>query len=127
MPLERITRSWQSARSLLKPAHLGLIWRDLRGVKGSPLPDEDHLALAIRWLCRSQDQTGSGGSSGGHHLGSGWRPSYPETTGYIISTLVRYAHLFGDEDCLERARRMGDWEITIQLPEGGVQGGHGQT
>lgn len=127
MQLERIISSWRGARSFLKPAHLGLIWRDLRGVRESPLPDEDHLALAIRWLCRSQDQTGCGGSSGGYRLGAGWRPPYPETTGYIISTFVRYADLTGEPACLERACRMGDWEISIQLPDGGVQGGHGET
>jgi hypothetical protein len=52
-----------------------------------------------------------------------WAPSYPETTGYIIPTLYRYAAITGDEDCRARARRMADWEIDIQLPGGGVLAG----
>jgi len=45
-------------------------------------------------------------------------PPYPETTGYIIPTLL--AAGFGD-----RALALGEWEIAVQLPAGGVRGGIG--
>ena len=54
---------------------------------------------------------------------SGWLPSYPETTGYIIPTLLRYAKIRGREDVRERALAMARWEVKIQMPSGAVQGG----
>jgi len=77
------------------------------------------------WLCRAQDVTGCGGVSGGYHYHDGWQPPYPETTGYIIPTFLRYAAFNGDESYIERAVRMGDWELEIQLPSGAVRGGIG--
>ena len=52
----------------------------------------------------------------------GWFPPYPETTGYIIPTFYYYGHLTGNETYFDRARRMADWEIEIQLPSGAVMG-----
>jgi len=37
--------------------------------------------------------------------------------------MLRFGELSGDEDCLNRARRMAAWELTIQLRDGGFQGG----
>jgi len=48
---------------------------------------------------------------------------YPETTGYIIPTFLRYARFAGDSEAAEAARRMADWEVRIQLPDGGFPGG----
>ena len=45
-------------------------------------------------------------------LVTGWGTSYPETTGYIIPTLIREARLSGDHSLLERARRMLDWLVS---------------
>ena len=50
-------------------------------------------------------------------------PSYPETTGYIITTLLAYAERFEDESVREAALRMAHWEVAIQMPSGAVQGG----
>ena len=52
-----------------------------------------------------------------------WRPSYPETTGYIITTLLAFADRFGDLDARAAALRMAHWEATVQMPSGAVQGG----
>jgi hypothetical protein len=54
---------------------------------------------------------------------NGWRPSYPETTGYIIPSLLEYAERFNDPDIRRRALRMAIWETKIQMPSGAVQGG----
>jgi rhamnogalacturonyl hydrolase YesR len=52
-----------------------------------------------------------------------WSTSYPETTGYIVPTMLAYANLRDDETARERARQMLDWLVSIQFPAGGFQGG----
>src|SRR5207302_1041282 len=89
-----------------------------------------HLTAALAWLCRAQDATGSGGISRGYSLVwdpyfelRGWQPAYPETTGYIIPTLLVAARRLGRPDLKERALLAARWEIDIQLESGAVQGG----
>jgi len=90
------------------------------GVKSS----RRHLDTTIKWLCRAQDRCGGYGVSAGYSFLDGWYPPYPETTGYLIPTFYDYACLTGREEFRDRARRMADWEVEIQLPNGAVQGGH---
>ena len=49
---------------------------------------------------------------------------YAETTGYLIPTMFDYYRLTGGEVYRERAIGMSDWELTVQLPDGGFPGGH---
>ena len=79
----------------------------------------------LAWLCRAQDRSASsdGGVARHYSLIDGWSVSYPETTGYIIPTLLSEADLRGDADLKDRARRMLDWLVGIQFPDGGFQGG----
>ena len=49
------------------------------------------LEAAIRWLCLTHDVTGRRGSALAYHMLRGWRPAFPETTGYIIGTLLEHA------------------------------------
>lgn len=104
----------------LRPSHLRVISRDLFRVTDEVRPDRDHLRAAMEWLCRAQDATGCGGVSRRYHLGRGWGPPYPETTGYIIPTFLHYARSADDESYRDRAARMGRWELEEQLPSGGV-------
>jgi hypothetical protein len=84
----------------------------------------DALPAAISYLCRTHDATGRRGSSYGYSLIHGWRSAYPETTGYVIGTLLTYASRNGERgEPVERAREMGDWEIEVQSADGGVMGG----
>jgi len=110
---------------LRRPAHARVLFRDWRGRPGQIAEDPKHLAAALGWLCRAQDVTGSGGVSAGYHLAGGWKPAFPETTGYIIPTFLSAAGLIGQQDYRHRAVKMGDWEIEIQLPSGAVRGGVG--
>jgi hypothetical protein len=115
------------ARTLALPA---IVARDgARLAREAVLPAEprsqsDRLDEAIAWLCRSHDATGRQGSSKGFSLLHGWFPAYPETTGYVLGTLLDYAQRRGGrEDLVQRAREMGDWECTIQEPDGGIMEG----
>jgi hypothetical protein len=97
------------------------------------LPDTDPgidraIDEAIAWLGRAQDHSRShdGGLARHFSLLDGWGPSYPETTGYIVPTLIAYAEPHKGEkgeEARQRARRMLDWLVSIQFPEGGFQGG----
>jgi len=80
---------------------------------------------AVQWIVAAQDAVGSGVSLGYFPCDktSTWHPSYPETTGYIISTLLRYTARYNVEDIRKRALDMAVWEANIQMPNGAVQGG----
>jgi hypothetical protein len=88
--------------------------------------NDARLNAAIGWLLRAQAATPDDGVSLGYfplHEAEGWRPSYPETTGYIITTLVRAAQALSRPELLTHAMAMGDWEISVQMDSGAVQGG----
>src|SRR5690348_5593583 len=100
-------------------------WIDRKG-----LPDTDpgaELAIenGLSWLCRAQDMSASrdGGVARHFSLIDGWSSSYPETTGYIVDTLLSVAGETSDARLVERARRMLDWLASIQFPDGAFQGG----
>lgn len=104
------------------PSLLSVLIQDRLGLMGKPDQSRLNLDAAIRWLCRAQDVCGGGGVSAGYSLIRGWHPPYPETTGYIIPTFYDYARLTRKKEIFERARRMADWEMEVQLPSGAVQG-----
>lgn len=81
---------------------------------------------AVDWLLQAQDATADDGVSYGYFPCAdekGWGVSYPETTGYIIPSLLAYAERFADDNVYERALRMARWEASVQMPSGAVQGG----
>lgn len=95
---------------------------------GLPLHDpgcERAVEEGLGWLARAQDHslTHDGGVARDYSLLTGWSASYPETTGYIIPTFLEIARATGDDGLRQRARRMLDWLVSIQFPEGGFQGG----
>lgn len=99
-----------------------------RDRKGPPAQDpgiEPAVDAAVDWLCRAQDRSASadGGVARDFSLIRGWATSYPETTGYIVPTLLDVAAERGDDALRTRARRMLDWLVSIQFPDGGFQGG----
>ncbi len=83
------------------------------------------IEACIGWLARAQDQSasGDGGVARDFSLIKGWATSYPETTGYIVPTILDHAATHGRDDLRQRARRMLDWLASIQFPDGGSQGG----
>ncbi len=99
--------------------------KDLRKPGTSDPGAETVIDLGVEWLFRAQDHSASGDGGVARHfeLLRGWGSSYPETTGYIIPTLVDYAKAFEKQEAYDRARRMLDWLVSIQFPDGGFQGG----
>jgi folate-dependent phosphoribosylglycinamide formyltransferase PurN len=85
--------------------------------------DDDHLSEAISWLQRAQDVTGDGGVSGRYDLSRGWTSSYPETTGYIVPTLLKLAGVRNDRAFVDRAERCVRFLLSTQLESGAFPGG----
>jgi hypothetical protein len=84
----------------------------------------ERAAAAAAWLLLAQRSTPDDGVSLGHFpTEGGWKPSYPETTGYIITSLLAYADWCGALAAAQAAHRMAAWEIAVQMPSGAVQGG----
>lgn len=125
------------ARRILTPLQNAVAWarlpaeakaecrRDRRGLPAEDPGIDPSVDAATAWLARAQDRSTSndGGVARHYSLISGWGTSYPETTGYIIPTMLAAADRRHDDELRRRARRMLDWLVDIQLPGGGFQGG----
>ena len=101
--------------------------RDRQGLPAETPDLETAIREAVAWLCRAQDSSLSadGGVAHNYSLIHGWSTSYPETTGYIVPTLLAAADRGGElaEEIRQRARRMLDWLVKVQLPCGAFQAG----
>jgi len=84
---------------------------------------EHHIKEATSWLVRAQDCGSDRGISYGCELGDKLWPSYPETTGYIIPTFIKFSEFYKDSEYLMRALEMGHWEADVQMQCGAVMGG----
>ncbi len=81
------------------------------------------LAEGMNWLVRSHDATGRRGSSRGYSLLTGWAAAFPETSGYLIGTMITYGASRRRTDLMERARELADWELEVQDDDGGIMQG----
>lgn len=99
--------------------------RDRRGLPPDDPGPAAAVAHAIRWLCVAQDRSASadGGVARHYSLRTGWGRSYPETTGYIVPTLLARSARGAAPELRDRVRRMLDWLVTVQLPSGALQAG----
>ena len=95
------------------------------GALGEDPGPERAVSLCVAWLKRCQDQSRppDGGAARHFSLITGWSESYPETSGYIVPSLLAACRWTGDNDLRERAHNMLSWLVSIQFPEGGFQGG----
>jgi len=87
-------------------------------------PDLQAKALmkAIAWLVRSQ-QANTDGGMGSFHLINKWSSSYPETTGYIIPTLLNFGRKYDNDEVTGSAMKAAKFLLKIQKKSGGWQGG----
>jgi len=128
--LNRIHGALETVRGLVNYIRLPVTAKAERSNDSLGLPPQDPgiervIDEGVAWLGCAQDESGSqdGGVARHYSLVSGWGTSYPETTGYIIPTMLAYAKLQRDKAARGRAERMLDWLVSIQLPNGGFQGG----
>ncbi len=112
-------------RLLLPAAAKAEMRRDRGGLPSTDVGSQRVLQALMQWLSLAQDRSLSadGGVARDYSLVNGWATSYPETTGYIVNTFLDYAQRTGQPVFRERARRMATWLVSIQLSEGGFQGG----
>jgi hypothetical protein len=101
---------------------IGLV-RELGGSHPTAMRRADAIEAGVAWLCLTHDITGQRGCSKGYSLLRGWYPAFPETTGYIIGTVLAFGRRTGDPSYIERALEMGDWEVEVQCVDGGVMEG----
>jgi len=80
------------------------------------------LIKATDWLMAAQKANTDGGM-GSYHLINKWSSSYPETTGYIIPTLINYGNEYNHPEAIDAAVRAADFLLKIQKESGGWQGG----
>lgn len=118
--LRQALNEWQLPQSA-KRARAG----DRQGLPATDPGGDAIIEAGCRWLAQAQDgsTTRDGGFARDFSLINGWASSYPETSGYIVPTLLHQAETLGNADLRERARRCLDWLVAIQFPEGGFQGG----
>jgi hypothetical protein len=76
-----------------------------------------HLDATAAWLVESVER-GCGGSAAYATPFGWWSRPYPETTGYIIPTLLELKAWTPSLDVEQAAARCGHWLVHIQNPEG---------
>jgi len=82
----------------------------------------EHLSATVDWLKEAQDVQRDGGVSALYSLARGWHSSYPETTGYIIPTMLNVWEALADEGCYERSVAMAQWLLGLQYADGAFPG-----
>ena len=114
-------------------SRIAYLWKELRRYYLShdrffrnhevpPVEKKLALARAVAYLLQAQRSLPDEGM-GSFHLVNGWSASYPETTGYILPTLLQYAERNKDGNIRKSVLRAADWLLEIQKPSGGWQGG----
>jgi hypothetical protein len=81
-----------------------------------------HSRATLEWLMRSVEH-GRGGSSAHFSFGGGWSKPYPETSGYLVPTLLELEREHPDLGAKEAARGIGRWLLSIQNTDGSWNGG----
>jgi uncharacterized protein YyaL (SSP411 family) len=108
---------------LFRPHNLKLIVSDYLNQVGPNVTDEQALKNIFSWILASFDATPDNGSSAYFHVTNDWQSSYPETTGYLIPTMLEYAEYMNDNDLQKRAYLAAQWLVEIQMKCGGWEGG----
>jgi len=105
--------------NLIKSISVKIRYPDLDFAKDKTASDSENLQVTIDWLCLAQDKTGCDGVSAFYDLSSKkWGNAYRETTGYIIETFIENFHLTNEKKYLDRAIKMGEWELRVQCEDG---------
>jgi hypothetical protein len=77
------------------------------------------LTRSLDWLLEAHRAVAGRGFSTHYSLSDGWGPPYPETSGYLVPTLLMaraLGHRVGDLDAA--LEQTGRWLLEIQYPDG---------
>lgn len=118
---------------LIRDTLIGRTWRAWRYRQeekhrqpGELRPLSEHISAVVSWLLRAQRSTPDDGVAASYDVRAcRWQASYPETTGYIICSLLRAADagFVKEAKLIDAAVRMGLWLTTKQLSNGAFPGG----
>lgn len=115
-------------KHLSNPRHFSdlilVVGRDVLRVKGPVYDNKTHLEAAVDWLLEAFYSTEEKGFSASYSLKTGWDVHYPETTGYIIPTLLNFV-LYSDyrkKEVLDACIKSGEWLLSIQMKDGSFFG-----
>jgi len=86
---------------------------------------DEVTTAAMTWVSRAHDATGRCGVAAGYDLCRKWQEPYPETSGYLIPTMLRAARVLDTDEWRGRAEEIGDWLIGLQHSDGAFPGGTG--
>jgi len=86
--------------------------------RGLDASNDLHAGRAIDWLVHSEAVTGGRGFAHSLHFARGWLPGYPETSGYIVPTLLLAAQHYGRPDAEAAASRAWGWLAATQNADG---------
>jgi hypothetical protein len=93
-------------------------------------PFHQQTRPTLLWLKQSFEANNLRGSSAYYsrlrYPLRGWSAPYPETTGYIIETLLAYHQLTTEQWMLDYAIQGADWIISLQKEDGSLPGGIGE-
>lgn len=85
---------------------------------------------ALDWLKASFEACEGKGSAAYYsrlrHPLHGWSAAYPETTGYLIETMLDYHNLLNESWLFDYAKSGADWICTLQKENGALPGGLGE-
>jgi hypothetical protein len=110
---------------MLRPQHLALLFQKLipRVNSGGDerVPWPERLAGALDWLVYAAQNSPEGGIPACYDLlRGGWRPAYPETTGYIIPSLLHSAAYLKRPELSDLAFEAGHFLLRVRLENGGL-------
>jgi uncharacterized protein YyaL (SSP411 family) len=83
---------------------------------------EEILKVALEFLMESIDHENGGSRAYFSRIlnpRSGWSAMYPETSGYIIPTLILCSEKFNEDIYMIKATQMANWLLSIQFEDGG--------
>ncbi len=82
---------------------------------------------AANWIVRSIEACGGEGSAAFYSRIyrplRGWAEPYPETTGYIIPSLMEFSRFAGRPDLMDLAVLQARWVMSLQYLDGALPGG----
>lgn len=114
---------WRLIKSLFQhPSLISELFVALRS--HSTQNDDVHVHAAIDWLLLANQAVDGRGFAGVYSLSDGWGTAYPETSGYIIPTLIEFSQrdVYRREEIILACQQTGEWLATIQNSDGSYYG-----